>query len=362
MGEQEQRLAELRAELGRRCMYVSSRANIRYLTGFTGSAGHLLVTPDSATLFTDGRYRSQARRQTSGLEVVISDGDPQIALARGIARQRLRRVEFEPYSLPYAVYRYLRTELADCHLDPAGPLVEDLRMVKSPGEIEAIKASVTLNSQVFDEVLERSSPDWSEARLAAELEFGMRRLGAEGAAFPTIVASGSHGALPHAEPRSRPVQRGALTVVDQGAILAGYCSDMTRMVAWGEPDATQLALFRGVMEAQAAAVDAVRPGVECRSVHRRARQVLSKFTVAGVRLDNAFRHSTGHGLGLEIHEQPRVAARQETLLREGMVITVEPGAYLDGCAGARVEDVVVVTRQGCEVLTPTSRDLRVLAA
>ena len=150
-------------------------------------------------------------------------------------------------------------------------------------------------------------------------------------------------------------------MVDQGAILAGYCSDMTRMVAWGEPGATQLALFRAVLQAQSAAIDAVRAGVECRTVHSRARQVLSKTSVAGVRLHKAFVHSTGHGLGLEIHEPPRVGPRMRTRLLPGMVITVEPGAYVEGIGGARVEDVVAVTEQGCEVLSRTPRELMVMA-
>ncbi len=362
MSEHGQRLARLRDILKRRSLYVSALPNIRYLTRFTGSAGHVLVTPDTAILFTDGRYRSQARRQASGVQVVISRGSPLAALARMISEQRLRRVGFESQRIPYARVRYLRGEVTRCRFVPEVDIVSQMRVIKSAPEIEAIRGSAALNSAAFADVVDRSRPDWTEARLAAEIEFRMRRLGAEGAAFPTIVASGSHGALPHAEPRPKTVERGSLTIVDHGAILSGYCSDMTRMVAWGEPGATQVALFGAVLEAQAAAIDAIRPDVECRTVHSRARRVLSKVRIAGVRLDKAFVHSTGHGLGLEIHEPPHIGPRRRQRLQPGMVITVEPGAYLEGVGGARVEDVVAVTDRGCEVLTMTPRELRVVAA
>ncbi len=353
-------MATLRGSLRGQALYVSALPNIRYLTGFTGSAGHLLVTSDSAILFTDGRYRTQAREQVAGIEIEISSGDSRPAVAASVSRMRLKRLGFEASRLDYQTFKYLDGALVRCRLVPARSTVERLREIKSGQEIESIRRSAALNSDAFDDVCARVDPSWTEARLAAELEFKMRALGAEAAAFPTIVASGSHGALPHAEPRAETIQPRSLVVVDQGAILGGYCSDMTRMVAGGQPDATQRALIRAVLEAQAAAIDAIRPGVECRTVDSRARQVLRKTKVAGVRLDQVFSHSTGHGLGLEIHEGPRIAPRQRQRLQAGMVITVEPGAYLEGVAGARIEDVVAVTQQGCEVLTRTPRELLLL--
>ena len=233
-------------------------------------------------------------------------------------------------------------------------------MRKSAAEIEAIRRSVELNSKAFEDVCARVGPGWTESDVAAEMEFAMRKLGAEGAAFPTIVASGTHAALPHAEPRAEQLLQKSLVVVDQGAILDGYCSDMTRMIALGHPDETQKKLFHAVLQAQAAAIDAIRPGVECRTVDNRVRQVLRMTTVGGIRLDSKFSHSTGHGLGLEIHEGPRVGPRQRQRLEPGMVLTVEPGVYMEGFAGVRIEDVVVVTETGCEVLTKTPRELRVL--
>lgn len=354
------RLNALRRGLLSEALYVSAMPSIRYLTGFSGSAGHLLVTRGDAILFTDGRYRTQAREQTTGIAVEISAGDSRIAFARAIKALALEELGFEGNRLDYHTYAYLGNEAPECRLVPVDSAVESLRMCKGVAEIEAIRRSVALNSEALDDVCGRADAAWTEARFAAELEFSMRLLGAEAAAFPTIVASGSHGALPHAEPRDRPIEKNSLVVVDQGAIVGGYCSDMTRMIAFGRPDATQQALFDAVLAAQAAAIGAIRPGVECRTVDHRARRVLRESTVRGARLDTAFTHSTGHGLGLEIHEGPRIAPRQRQRLRAGMVVTVEPGVYLEGLAGVRIEDVVAVTNDGCEILTPTSRELRIL--
>ena len=360
MHDHTDRLARLRRRLRGRSMYVSALPNIRYLTGFTGSAGHLLVAPDETTLFTDGRYRLQASEQTQGIGVEISHGDSRPALVQRVTALRLRRLAFEANRLDYETYAFLAGSLPKCRFDPLRSVVERLRMRKTPAEIAAIRRSVELNSKAFEDVCNRIRPGWTESVVAAELEFAMRTLGAEGPAFPTIVASGTHGALPHAAPRAQQITEKSLVVVDQGAILDGYCSDMTRMIALGHPDETQKKLFHAVLEAQVAAIDAIRPGVECRTVDNRARRVLRMTTVGGTRLDTKFSHSTGHGVGLEIHEGPRVGPRQRQRLETGMVLTVEPGVYLEGLAGVRIEDVVAVTETGCEVLTKTPRELRVL--
>lgn len=360
MEEHAERLTALRGRLRDVPLYVSGLPNIRYLTGFSGSAAHLLVEPDQATLFTDGRYRTQVRQQTRDVRIEIAQGDARPTLARVVREHRLKRLAFEANRVDYETFAYLTGELPRCRLVASRLAVERMRLRKSAAEVEAIRRSVQLNSAAFQEVCAKVRPNWSEARLAAEMQYAIHRLGAEGTAFPTIVAAGEHGALPHAQPRSDTLRPRSLVVVDQGAILEGYCSDMTRMIALGHPDATQKKLFQAVLEAQEAAIDAIRPGVECRTVDSCARQVLKKTIVDGLRLDTVFPHSTGHGVGLEIHEGPRVAPRQRQRLQPGMVLTVEPGVYVEGCAGARIEDVVVVTKQGCEVLTRTPRELRVL--
>ena len=349
------RLRRRIARAGHDFLLVSGMANIRYLTGFTGSSGYLLVTPDSLVLYTDGRYDIQARQQTRDVEVRISTGSVLLAVVEDLRRRRIRRLGFEQNRISFGAYHYLRGELRGRRFQPLNGLVEKLRMIKSDEEIGRIRASVDLNSAAFERVCGKARPSWSEARLASEMEYEMRKLGAEGAAFETIAASGDRSALPHAQPTHLHLRRNALIVFDHGAMLDGYVSDMTRMICFGRVGRRQRELFEAVREAQLAAVGAVKAGVRAGTVDRSARRVLRKF-----KLEKEFSHSTGHGLGLEIHEAPRIGPKEDPRLRAGMVITIEPGAYVEGVGGVRIEDVIVVTKDGCEVLTKTPRGLRVL--
>jgi Xaa-Pro aminopeptidase len=240
-------------------------------------------------------------------------------------------------------------------LEPVKGWIEELRMVKSPAEIARIRRSVETNSRAFEQAVARIRPGMSERDLAAELEYRMRRLGAEKPAFETIVAAGVRSALPHAQPTAARLQSGGLVLVDMGAIVDGYSSDMTRMLFLGVPAAKVKRVYRAVLEAQLAAIATVRAGASTAAVDRVARRVLR-----GYGLDRAFVHSTGHGLGLEIHEPPRLGKRDKGRLEAGMAITIEPGVYLEGFGGIRIEDTVVVTEAGCEILTPTSKELRVI--
>jgi len=227
--------------------------------------------------------------------------------------------------------------------------------VKSTPEIVAIKRSVQLNSAALEETLRHFKSSMTELDLAAEIGYRMRRLGADGEAFETIVASGERSALPHARPTNHPIQQDQLLLVDMGATVAGYASDMTRTHAVGKVTAKTRRMYRAVLESQLAAIDAVKPGVSCSAVDRTARNVLRTHG-----LDRLFVHSTGHGLGLEIHEAPRLGRKERTKLEPGMTITIEPGVYAEGIAGIRIEDTVVVTSRGCEVLTPTEKEMVVL--
>ena len=218
-----------------------------------------------------------------------------------------------------------------------------------------IRRSVETNSTAFEQAVKHARAGMREADLAAELEYRMRRAGAEKPAFDTIVATGARSALPHAQPTSARLASGDLVVVDMGAMQQGYASDMTRMLFLGSPGAKVKRMYRAVLEAQQAALDAVRPGVTAMHVDRAARRVLKTEG-----LEHAFIHSTGHGLGLEIHEPPRLGKKEKLRLEPGMAITIEPGVYLEGFGGIRIEDTVVVTPSGCEILTPTSKELRVL--
>jgi Xaa-Pro aminopeptidase len=355
--ERRQLLAERLAPARADAILVTFLPNVRYLTGYTGSSGILLLSASGdATFFTDPRYKIQAAAEV-GCQVKVSKGPllPDVSALAG--RKKIRRLGFEKSRLSYEQYEFLKSRLKlNATLTPLGGLVEALRMIKSADEISLIRRSVDLNSKAFEASLASIHPGrTTEADLAAEIEHRMRKLGAEKPAFETIVAAAERSALPHAQPSQRLLSKNELLLIDMGATLDGYASDMTRMAFLGGPNGRIKRIYGAVLEAQLAALDAIRPGITADSVDRRARQVLKPY-----KLDKLFVHSTGHGLGLEIHEPPRLGKKDKTRLEEGMAITIEPGVYLKGYGGVRIEDTVVVTRTGCEVLTPTSKKLREL--
>jgi Xaa-Pro aminopeptidase len=336
-------------------LLVAFSPNLRYLTGFTGSNGSLLVLGGKSILFTDPRYQIQAAQEVT-CRVKIAKGPLLAAVAAAIARLGLKRIGYEPARMTCDACESLISRLPmNASLEPVKGWIEELRMVKSPAEIALIRRSVQTNSRAFEQAVARVRPGMTERDLAAELEYRMRRLGAEKPAFETIVAAGVRSALPHAQPTAARLKPRDLVLVDMGAQQDGYCSDMTRMLFLGAPTAKVERVYRAVLEAQFAAIAAVRAGVSTAAVDRVARKVLR-----GYGLDRAFVHSTGHGLGLEIHEPPRLGKRDKSRLEAGMAITIEPGVYLEGFGGIRIEDTVVVTENGCEILTPTSKELRVV--
>ncbi len=344
------RLPEWRAD----AFLTSALPNIHYLSGFTGSNGVVLLLGGRALLFTDPRYATQAP-QESDCEVKVAKGPLLVEVAKWIKRLKLRSLAFEENRISYEEYGQLKTALGSIRLKPVNGAVESLRMTKSADEIGTITASVRLNSVALEQTLEQFQHSMTEADVAAEIEYRMRLLGADGTSFDTIVASGPRTALPHAHPGNHPVEADQLLLIDMGASVAGYASDMTRTYALGKLNAKIRRMYKAVLESQLAAIDAIKPGISCAYVDRTARDVLS-----GYGLDKLFVHSTGHGLGLEIHERPRVGRKERTKLQAGMVITVEPGVYQEGVGGIRIEDTVVVTATGCEVLTPTGKELVVL--
>lgn len=335
-------------------LLITALPNIRYLTRFTGSNAALLLTEERALLFTDPRYEVQAS-QESDCEVKVAKGPLLKEVSKWIRRLRLTTIAFEQNRISFDSYRQLKDAVSRIRLKPLPDSVEQLRAIKSPDEIATIKASVQLNSAALDLALRRFRPSMTEIDLAAEIEYRMRGLGADGPAFETIVASGERTALPHARPTPHPISGNQLVLVDMGATLTGYTSDMTRTFAIGELNAKLRRMYRAVLESQLAAVSVVRSGISCAGVDRAARDVLASHG-----LEKLFVHSTGHGLGLEIHERPRIGRKERTKLEAGMVITIEPGAYCEGLGGIRIEDTVAVTSRGCEILTPTAKELTVL--
>lgn len=329
---------------------VTGLPNVRYLSGFTGSNAALLLTADRSILFTDPRYATQASAE-SDCEIKIVKGPWLPQVVSWTKRLRIKRVAIEENRAGLEEYRYLKSDKG-LKIRLASGLVELQRRSKSEAEIATIRASVLLNSEALEQALRHFQPNATEVEIAAEIEYRMRKLGADGTAFDTIVASGDRTALPHAHPVSKRIQTDQLLLIDMGARVAGYCSDMTRTFAVGKLSTKARRMYKAVLESQLAAIDAVRPGATCSAVDRAARDVLKRHG-----LEKQFIHSTGHGLGLEIHEGPRVGRKDKTKLTPGMVITIEPGVYIEGLGGVRIEDTVVVTESGVETLTPTSKEL-----
>jgi Xaa-Pro aminopeptidase len=351
--EQRRRDASLRLpEHKVEALLVSSPANLRYLTGYAGSNGLLLLTQREAHFFTDPRYGLEASQQIT-CKVHVAKGPLIEAAAKVIKRKRLKKIGFETAWMKYEDFVKLDKAMPlGSRLLPIGRVLEELRMVKSPSEITLIRKSVLVNSEAYTRTIRRVRAGVREQDVAAELEFQMRMLGAEKAAFETIVAIGERSALPHGRPGTRRLEQNELLLIDMGAMVDGYASDMTRVACTGTPPKRIRDLYRAVLEAQLAAIDAVKPGITAGKVDLVARAVLKRH-----KLDRHFIHSTGHGLGLEIHEPPRLGRKDPTRLQAGMAITIEPGAYVEGVGGVRIEDTILVTHNGCEVLTPTAKEL-----
>ncbi len=332
---------------------VSHLPNIRYLCGFTGSAGFLLVSEREKVFFTDSRYRRQAQEQVKGAKVIIARNAVLKAIGDWIGHHHKRwKLGIEAEHLTVAERKRLLDLLpSGLRLLNAPPFVERARMVKDKEELQCIRSAVQLGASLFDRALEVIKPGVKEVEVAAEMEYQARRAGAEGMSFPTIIASGARSALPHGRASEQCIAPGGFVVCDFGVILNGYCSDQTRTVWVGlELDKARSAYY-AVKTAQEAAIAAVRSGITVGDVDSAARKVLAKSGFG-----RYFTHSTGHGVGLEIHEPPRVAAAQTEVLNPGMVITIEPGIYFPGEWGIRIEDMVAVTANGCEILTPTGKD------
>ncbi len=311
----------------------------------------MLLSVKESHFFTDPRYGLEASAEIS-CQVHVAKGSLIAAAAAVIKRKRLKKIGFETAWLKHEEFVKLKDEMPlGVSLIPVGPVIEQQRMVKSPDEIDRIRASVRANSEAYERVLRRIRPGVREQDIAAELDFQMRMQGAEKPAFETIVAAGIRTALPHARPSARRLEANELLLIDMGATLDGYASDMTRMAFAGSPPKRIRDMYKAVLEAQSAAIQVVRPGIAASKVDAAARGVLKRY-----KLDKTFVHSTGHGLGLEIHEPPRLGKKEKTKLEAGMAITIEPGAYIEGVGGIRIEDTVLVTDSGCEILTPTSKE------
>ncbi len=364
-----QRLRAALAAMGAEALLVTHLPDVRYLCGFTGSHAVLAVTRRRLVLFTDSRYTTQAREQLAGggsaARLVIGKAALEQA-CRLLHRAGAARVLFDAEHTTVAELARMQAALAEelgaaelgaaagrRFFHPADPYpLPALRAIKDEQEIERLEQAALLGCRLFDTVVPHLEAGTPEREVAAELEVLARSLGAEGMSFETIVASGKRSALPHGTASSLPLPRKGFVTLDFGVILRGYCSDMTRTVYMGRPTGEEAAAYDAVLAAQEAAVAAVRAGASAATVDQAARGVLKKAGLA-----QFFTHSTGHGVGMEIHEGPRLAARQQQTLAAGMVVTIEPGIYLPGRFGIRIEDMVAVTEVGNRVLTPSTKAL-----
>jgi len=340
------------ADAGADAMLVTKPVNVRWLCGFTGSNSQLVISQDAIVLITDGRYREQADAEIAAagidaeVKITRSEDIAMIGLAAADSAERTCHLAVESSHVTKQRWDQLETGLDETVLVPVTDVIESLRRVKDPGEIDRLKRAAAIADAALEAVVPMLSQKPYEAQVAAELDYNIRLFGGSRSGFETIVASGPNSALPHARPGSRRIEAGDLVVIDMGAVVDGYTSDMTRTFSIGEPTRQHQRLWDAVMASQLAGLSEVRCGVQEQAVDAACRSVLDRHGLA-----EAFVHGTGHAIGLEIHEQPILSSRSEGILVADQVVTVEPGVYLPGLGGVRIEDSVVVTTGGCEPIT-----------
>ncbi len=336
-------------------LLVFSDHNRNYASGFTGTSGALILTPQGAVFLTDSRYTLQASQQVKTARVVLQTRNLLVEAVERLKAAKARKIGFEASHVTVAQHEYLKKAYPKAIWMPVRGLVEGLRLIKDADETGRMRAAGRITDRAIHHILSYIRPGVREDELAGELEHFMRRQGAEGTSFESIVASGWRSALPHGIASSKRVEKGDLIVFDFGCRYQGYCSDMTRTVCVGAPSALQRKVYRIVQRAQAAGLAAVKPGKTCGDVDLAARGVIRR---AGY--GKRFGHGTGHGVGVEVHEDPRVGPKAKDILRPGMAITVEPGIYLDGRFGVRIEDLVIVTGTGFENMYKATKELIVV--
>jgi Xaa-Pro aminopeptidase len=348
------RLAARLPDLGVEALFVTRLPNVRYLTGFTGSNGQVLVTPGGSIFLTDGRYTEQSRREVPDLKRGSYSADMAGAFVQACRDAAVSDVGFEAAGLTYRTYQQL-SDADGFELMPVGLEVEQLRWVKDPDEIGLLDRAQAITDEAFERILPKLVEGVIERDVALELEWSMRQSGAEGVSFDCIVAFGESSAEPHHHPGDRELRPGDVVKMDFGALFQGYHADMTRTVAFGEPPRELREIHDLVRRAQEAGIEAVRAGVAGKEADAVSRDMIEE---AG--FGEAFSHSLGHGVGLEIHEGPTLRTNSDEVLPVGAVVTVEPGVYRPGLGGVRIEDMVEVTGDGCRVIGSSTRELVIL--
>ncbi len=352
--KRQENLKALIAEQGLDGILVSRLSNVRYICGFTGSAGSCLIIPNANYFITDGRYKEQSNKEVRGFEKFIDYGTHlEIAQKNSLISNGLK-IAFEGEFISYDSYKQLTTLFPNVQWESTKMILENLAAVKDATELDALRTAIEITDKVFKEVLQIIKIGKSEKEIALEIAKRYWKY-ADGEAFSTIVASGPNSALPHAQPGERTLKKGDFVVIDTGAKYAGYHADMTRTILMGDPTEKHSEIYGLVKKSQQAGIDAIKAGVSCRAIDDATRDVIAE---AGY--SDKFVHGTGHGIGLEIHTHPRLSQQSEEILKENNVVTIEPGIYLEGWGGVRIEDDILVTKDGSEVLNKTSKDLIII--
>ena len=352
------RLQQLRkqfASLNIDAFLVTFQPHLRYMSGFSGSSGIGLITSDRAALITDGRYASQVYDEVKAWKIFITQG----SLFEELGKRKLvsngMRIGFDGNTLIYTQFQQLKKYYPKVKFLPKAETIEKNSVIKDESEIRTIQRAVAITDDVFDEMLSLIKPGVTELDLAAEISYRQKKHGAEGDAFESIVASGERSALPHGRASAKKIQKGDLLTLDFGCIVDGYHSDMTRTVVIGRPKSEAKKIYSVVRDAQERAIESVRAGMKAKNLDAVARTM-----IRGQGFDKFYRHSLGHGIGLQIHEPPRISVLSTTVLETNMVITIEPGIYIPHLGGVRIEDDIVVRNGRCEVLNRSTKDFLVL--
>jgi Xaa-Pro aminopeptidase len=337
-------------------MFIKSPINRRYLTGFTGSAGYVLITHHEAYLLTDFRYMTQAPQQAEGYTVVEHGPKVMESIKELLSANKIDQLGFEQDDVSYSEYTSFSAQLQpEVTLVPVSGLVEQLRMFKDAEELQIMQRAADLADATFSHILNVVKPGMTERQVDLEMEFYMLSHGATASSFDTIVASGERSSLPHGVASERVIEGNEFITFDFGALLDGYCSDLTRTIALGSPNPQLKEIYDIVLEAQLHTLAHIKSGMTGREADALARDIITKYGYG-----EQFGHSTGHGLGMEVHESPRLSKLSDDILQPGMVVTVEPGIYLPGIGGVRIEDDIVITETGIVILTKSSKDYMVL--
>ena len=354
----ERRLQEVRRYLTASrldALLVSHLPHVRYLTGFSGSNGLCIITHQRQFFLTDRRYRDQSKAEIDGFQIFVT----QRGLLDEAGKRRLlkgkSRVGFESSHTSVDAHTTMRKLFAGSTLVPTKSAIENVAAVKDDSEVENIRRAIRITERVFQKLFHLLKPGLTEQDIAAEISYWHRRYGADGDAFEPIVVSGVRGALPHGRASGRKIKRGEMVTLDLGCCLRGYCSDLTRTVAIGRPSPRAKKIYQIVLDAQRKAIETAQPGTKASALDQVARKVISRKGFG-----KYFSHSLGHGLGIEIHEQLRLSAQSKETLRIGNVVTIEPGIYIPGFGGVRIEDDIVIRESGCEILTSAPKDLIIL--